>query len=323
VGIRNANKFSKHNWIFTLSCFRISRSLKRICEALRTNVTIEVLDLSRNDLTDAPLKFLAPVLSDQQGETLHGLRELYLSRNYIQDEGLLYLNKGFADNSTLEVLDLGFNRLLGEAGKNLLGIPWVSASLSGGWVSDFRISDSLPFYLAAAQHKSLRRLDLQWNSIQDTAGSAIAKIMVGKKSKLEYLNVSSNLLTAATCAEFGKCFAGSKTTTTLIAGPNKWNVGPLTQGYLANMMAPLLKAKAPAAELLDLCYITPVHSQFIKVTKSNNSGLNGITITRNPILRRLVSIRQERLCWESVLICKWFMGNPLDSMREPDRTWRP
>jgi Ran GTPase-activating protein (RanGAP) involved in mRNA processing and transport len=41
------------------------------------------------------------------------LRELYLSRNLIEDPGLISLSKGLFVNTSLEIIDLAYNRIRG------------------------------------------------------------------------------------------------------------------------------------------------------------------------------------------------------------------
>jgi len=154
-------KAEKVKWEKTYS----DENLRDFSAAMGANKTpITTLDMSRNGINDASLKFIAKAL-----KTNTTLTELNLSFNKFGSPGTIDLFLALKQNSTLKKLVLAGNRIGEETGKSISSALMNNSTLT---VLDFdhcdlrkggtqRLSEGL------SANKSLRELNLNANDIED------------------------------------------------------------------------------------------------------------------------------------------------------------
>ncbi|KAG7261950.1 hypothetical protein CRUP_017277 [Coryphaenoides rupestris] len=133
-------------------------------DLLRYNRTLQTLELSHNAIADAGLEELCAGLRLQTG----GLKALLLRNNQITSDGMLHLAKALPVHRSLEVLDVGDNRL-GNSGLQTLREPLMAnRSLLHFGVACASITCEGAVAMAEylAESPQIRRLDLQGNEVR-------------------------------------------------------------------------------------------------------------------------------------------------------------
>ena len=180
------------NNIGSLGCKEISKLCSRNviesnCKPLRS------LNLSRNEITDDGVKYLAGALNDRNCQ----LNTLNLSGNKIKDKGVKYLADALkGSNCKLNTLNLASNvtdegvKYLAEALKD------SNCKLNSLNLAQNDVTDDGVKYLAGAlndRNCQLNTLNLSGNKIKDKGVKYLADALKGSNCKLNTLNLASNV----------------------------------------------------------------------------------------------------------------------------------
>ncbi|KAJ5071803.1 leucine rich repeat family protein [Anaeramoeba ignava] len=140
--------------------------VKALCRGLTKNKTLTYLNLTSNDIGAIGAGAFTSVLAENTT-----LKTLNIYGNFIDVSGAEQFSKGLETNSTLEVLDLGLNRIRDRGAKI--------------------------FAKVLAQNSSLKKLYLKLNLIKDSGASQIAQVIAdpSNKCQLQYLSLASNKIT--------------------------------------------------------------------------------------------------------------------------------
>jgi protein phosphatase 1 regulatory subunit 37 len=135
-----------------------------ICNILRENKHLELLDLRNNNLQDMGLSHICSGLSGSKD----GLKILNVSNNNVTANSVCYLAKALIHNRSLTCLNLSQNALANEALYELKEALIVNNQINTLILTRTKITDegaiALAEYLAETQ--SLKRLDLRENEIR-------------------------------------------------------------------------------------------------------------------------------------------------------------
>jgi Ran GTPase-activating protein (RanGAP) involved in mRNA processing and transport len=179
----------------TLKELRITESMlgstevAALCEGMKINTTVQLLDLSGCDLLADACKPIADMLA-----TNKPLRHLLLRENIIGDHGISLLCQSLAVNSSLETIDFTANHITGEGCARLaVALESPSCHVQSLIVSENAISDEGAAGLGAMLPKNshLSSLNLDACMISDVGIGALCQGLAFNSSVRE-LNLSNN-----------------------------------------------------------------------------------------------------------------------------------
>ncbi|XP_026757764.2 leucine-rich repeat-containing protein 74B-like [Galleria mellonella] len=186
---------------------------RRLFAGLAVNRALKILDLSRNQLGDTAMEYIANAI-------VLGLdvKKIYLSYNNISGKGVGVLAEAFQTHNKFTHLDLSWNNLFSP-----LGVYNFLSSLS--------------------ENKFLQELNLTWNSMSGPRlGTAIKNCMVAPN--LRHLNLSNNKLSGEAITNLIGNMSKAKKLVTLDLSYN-----PMTPD---DALLVLTKMKSPAVKLQTL-----------------------------------------------------------------------
>ena len=274
------------NNIGSLGCKEISKLCSRNviesnCKPLRS------LNLSRNEITDDGVKYLAGALNDRNCK----LNSLNLSGNKIKDKGVKYLADALkGSNCKLNTLNLASNgtdegvKYLAEALKdsncklNSLHLP------ADNFFKNTNVTDEGVKYLAEAlKHKNckLNSLTIAHNKLTDEGVKYLAEALKHSNCKLNSLNIVRNKLTdekakyLAEALEYTNCKLNSLN----LPHNNLTDEG-------AKCLAEALKHKNCKLNSLNLMRnnVTDEGAKYLaEALKHSNCKLNSLNLARNKL----------------------------------------
>ena len=162
----NSNKCQLNTLILTNNKFgeKIS-NMKKISQIIENNVeTLEIINLSNNNLNDSSIKIFFNCIKDSIV-----IKHLNLSFNKFSSEGIFFSGKFFKKNNSLKTLKLN-NNLLGSKGILFL--------------SNF-FDENIDI--------NIEEIDLSFNAIQKDGAKFLCKMLVNF-NKLKNLNIGGNLI---------------------------------------------------------------------------------------------------------------------------------
>lgn len=154
-----------------------TEATKALACLMKESPALQVLDLSRTQVSDEGVKVLAQAL-----KVSPSLQELYLFHNRITDVGASALADALKLSKSIRGLYLGQNRITSEGAKALAAGLQVSQSLQKLFLYENRISDAGMKALAEAalQSPSLQRLYLGGNPIGEEGQRALHRLRESK-----------------------------------------------------------------------------------------------------------------------------------------------
>jgi Ran GTPase-activating protein (RanGAP) involved in mRNA processing and transport len=125
---------------------------KKFLKDVTENRTLKVLNLSRNNLTDASVAPICEVLDQCQS-----LDSLYLHYNKIFGKGGMQIAEALEHNGNLQILDISFNALNGGIiSKDQKQRSKLMASFAEAWAKCFKNNESLV-------HMDISHNNLNWD----------------------------------------------------------------------------------------------------------------------------------------------------------------
>lgn len=166
-----------------LECF------KNLLPLLLKNTSIQILNLSENDIGDTFSEDLARVLLKNSS-----IQELILSHNNIGDKGIEFLCSALLENTTLQRLYLVSNQF-GEKGVVHLAqalLKTTSLQYLCLDYNDIGVKAVEALSLALVKNTSLQRLDMRCNNIDSIGMVYLAQALL-KNTTLQHLDLRGNL----------------------------------------------------------------------------------------------------------------------------------
>jgi NLR family CARD domain-containing protein 3 len=172
---------------------------------LHNNSTLRVLDLSGNGLRDAGVHTLMKAINQRLEGCVSQLEEIDLSDNIISCKGAHYISTLLSNNfnTSLQKLNLS-NNVIKPDGAEFLTLVMkynhtlTELNLAGNSLccDDTTGIDGVQYIaesLCQSDATNLLRLNLSWNSINNTGAIALAN-MLRNNAKLESLDISNNAI---------------------------------------------------------------------------------------------------------------------------------
>ncbi|XP_068761724.1 NLR family CARD domain-containing protein 3-like [Montipora capricornis] len=203
-----------------------------LADAMATNSTVTLLDLSSNEISISGAAALAKSM-----EVNSTLTELNLSESGIGDSGAAALAKALEVNSTLTELNLSENGISDWGAAALAKAMAVNSTLTGLDLNHDRIGYLGTAALAQAMeiNSTLTELNLSENEIGDWAAAAMAKAdALATNSTVTLLNLSSNEISISGAAALAKALEVNSTLTELNLSEN--GIGDSGAAALAQAM---------------------------------------------------------------------------------------
>ena len=155
------------------SCLKLSdnwisfNGLKYICSTITECSTIKTLHI---EMIGMKLSGVTVTMQDREviSNMMSSLRELYIGRNGLYDEGAELLSKGLAKTSSLKVLSV--------------------------WNCNIFTKGAIALANALSKNTSLEILDLASNSIGDDGATEFVDVLTNSNETLKYLNLQENTI---------------------------------------------------------------------------------------------------------------------------------
>ena len=148
------------NWI----CFN---GLKHVCSTITEHNTIKTLHV---EMIDMKLSGVTITMQDREviSNMMLSLRELYIGRNGLYDEGAELISEGLAKTSSLKALSV--------------------------WNCNISTKGAKALANALSKNNSLETLDLRSNNIGDNGAAVFANVLSKDNKTLSILDVEENIL---------------------------------------------------------------------------------------------------------------------------------
>mmetsp|Transcript_5792 Transcript_5792/g.6677 ORF Transcript_5792/g.6677 Transcript_5792/m.6677 type:complete len:249 (+) Transcript_5792:181-927(+) len=162
---------------------------KIFTEALEKNKSLKRLKLSFLSLDPVRVSKLVSVLKDKP------INELVLYKTYLTDEGLNELS-GLLQGDTLQILDVGYNRISQDGVKSLAKLMKTNNSIVTLNLRYNNLRDTGILYLSQIleTNEKIKVVDFSSNKIGDRGAGYMAKVLKTNKN-LKAVNLSHNAIT--------------------------------------------------------------------------------------------------------------------------------
>ena len=157
-----------------------------VLQALQEITTLELLNLSKNNLSNVVAEDLASVITCSSC-----LKELHLADNDLKSTAVLVL-QALKETTTLELLDLNDNSMTGVVAEDLADVINCNSCLEELHLANNDLKSSAVAVLQALQGiATLKVLDLSFNNMTGVVAEDLAYV-INRNSCLEYLYLSNN-----------------------------------------------------------------------------------------------------------------------------------
>ena len=172
-------------------CDIISRGVISIAEAIQVNTTLQNLDISSNNISDAGTAAISDNLKRN-----NSLVKLNMSRNKITGERVKMIVEALQVNTTLKQLNLSINKITDDGATFISeGLKYNNSLQELNMSRNNITSEGAKMIAKALQvNTTLKQLDLSINNIYDDGATAISNVLTSNIS-LQVLNISHNSIT--------------------------------------------------------------------------------------------------------------------------------
>jgi Ran GTPase-activating protein (RanGAP) involved in mRNA processing and transport len=193
---------------------------EEITKALKVNKTLEVLNLSQNNLGESDMTYIADAL-----ETNTSIKSIVLSGNDADDAGFEAIAKALKVNNTLTTVNLSDNPIGYDGAKAIAKALKVNNTLTTIDLSANMIGDKGAGVIAEGikVNKTLTYIDLSYNRIGDDGAKAIAEAIKVNKT-LTSINLFANEIGNDGAKAIAEAIKINKTLTSIYIGHNS-NIG--------------------------------------------------------------------------------------------------
>ena len=199
----------KNTQIYTSSAYLtlISENVKdETKRKLKSITTINVLDLTNNNLSDCIADDIELILSCNE------LQELYLSGNNLHDTGMIKIAEALQNNYVLKVFDISNNYINSKAANSIAATLANKTKLEELYLNGNQLqAEDMVTIISELQNTSLKIFNISQIMINNTAANRIASIFI-RNTQLQELYLSENVLKTKDIFEIS---SGLKNTSTL------------------------------------------------------------------------------------------------------------
>ncbi|XP_063814176.1 NACHT, LRR and PYD domains-containing protein 3-like [Pseudophryne corroboree] len=189
--------------------------------ALLTNRSLTTLYMRDNDLQDSGVKFLC----DGLGHPDCPLKELRLHESNLTSLCCEDLHAMLLTNRSLTALDLTYNNLQDVGIKRLCeGLRDPACTLQELILSHCDLTSEACGYIRTviATNRSLRKLDLTWNSLQDSGVKSLCEVLTDPACALRELSLYGCDLTSSSCGDLRSVITKNRSLTQLDLAGNQF-----------------------------------------------------------------------------------------------------
>ena len=191
VIVHNGTQMNTSSAYLTLISENVKYETKR---NLRNIMTINVLDLTNNNLSDCIADDIELILSCNK------LEELYLGGNNLHDTGIIKIAEALQSNCVLKVFDVSNNCINGKAANSIAATLADKTKLEKLYLNGNQLQAEDVIMTSELQNTSLEVFNISKIMMNNTAANKIANVLI-RNTQLQELYLSENTLQAKDIVE--------------------------------------------------------------------------------------------------------------------------